>query len=100
MIALPPGAKVWLAAGATDMRRGFDGLARQVQEVLEHDPFGGHLFVFRGRRGDLVKCLFWDTQGLVLYAKRLERGRFVWPSAKDGVVSLTPAQLSMLFDHA
>lgn len=98
MIALPPGAKVWLAAGATDMRRGFDGLARQVQEVLEHDPFGGHLFVFRGRRGDLVKCLFWDTQGLVLYAKRLERGRFVWPQAKDGVVSLTPAQLSMLLE--
>lgn len=98
MIALPPGAKVWLAAGATDMRRGFDGLARQVQEVLEHDPFGGHLFVFRGRRGDLVKCLFWDTQGLVLYAKRIERGRFVWPQAKEGVVSLTPAQLSMLLE--
>ena len=98
MIAFPPGAKVWLAAGTTDMRRGFDGLARQVQEVLEHDPFGGHLFVFRGRRGDLVKCLFWDTQGLVLYAKRLERGRFVWPQAKDGVVSLTPAQLSMLLE--
>lgn len=98
MIALPPGAKVWLAAGTTDMRRGFDGLARQVQEVLKHDPFGGHLFVFRGRRGDLVKCLFWDTQGLVLYAKRLERGRFVWPRAKDGVVSLTPAQLAMLLE--
>ena len=71
MIALPPGTKVWLTAGATDMRRGFDGLARQVQHVLGHDPFSGHLFVFRGRRGDLVKCLWWDTQGLVLYAKRL-----------------------------
>ena len=80
------------------MRRGFDGLARQVQQVLGQDPFSGHLFVFRGRRGDLVKCLFWDTQGLVLYAKRLERGRFVWPSARDGVVSMTPAQLSMLLE--
>ena len=98
MIALPPGARVWLAAGHTDMRRGFDGLARQVQEVLHHDPFGGHLFVFRGRRGDLVKCLWWDTQGLVLYAKRLERGRFVWPSMRDGAVSMTPAQLSMLLE--
>ena len=63
MIALPPGARVWLAAGTTDMQRGFDGLARQVQEVLQLDPFSGHLFVFRGRRGDLLKCLFWDTQG-------------------------------------
>ena len=98
MIALPPGARVWLAAGPTDMRRGFDGLARQVQPVLGQDPFSGHLFVFRGRRGDLVKCLFWDTQGLVLYAKRLERGRFVWPSARDGAVSMTPAQLSMLLE--
>jgi transposase len=98
VIALPPGAKVWLAAGKTDMRKGFDGLARQVQEALKHDPFSGHLFVFRGKRGDLVKCLFWDTQGLVLYAKRLERGRFVWPAAQDGVVSLTPAMLSMLLE--
>ncbi|MGI4941016.1 MAG: IS66 family insertion sequence element accessory protein TnpB [Janthinobacterium lividum] len=98
MIALPPGARVWLAAGTTDMRRGFDGLARQVQEVLQLDPFSGHLFVFRGRRGDLLKCLFWDTQGLVLYAKRLERGRFIWPQARDGAVLLTPAQLSMLLE--
>ena len=80
------------------MRRGFDGLSRQVQEVLGYDPFSGHLFVFRGRRGDLVKVLYWDTQGLCLFAKRLERGRFVWPSAREGVVSLTPAQLSMLLE--
>ena len=98
MIAPPPGTRVWLAAGVTDMRRGFDGLARQVQEVLQLDPFSGHLFVFRGRRGDLLKCLFWDTQGWVLYAKRLERGRFVWPQAREGSVSLTPAQLSMLLE--
>jgi transposase len=58
------------------MRRGFDGLARQVQEALGQDPFSGQLFVFRGRRGDLVKVLWWDGQGLVLYTKRLERGRF------------------------
>ncbi len=98
MIALPPGARIWLAAGTTDMRSGFDGLARQVREVLQLDPISGHLFVFRGERGDLLKCLFWDTQGLVLYAKRLERGRFVWPQARDGAVSLTPSQLSMLLE--
>ena len=95
---MPAGTRVWLAAGATDMRRGFDGLARQVQQVLGQDPFGGHLFVFRGRRGDLVKVLFWDGQGMCLFAKRLERGRFVWPQAKDGAVTLTPAQLSMLLE--
>jgi transposase len=99
VIALPPGARVWLAAGATDMRRGFDGLARQVQAVLGADPFSGHLFVFRGRRGDLVKVLWWDTQGLVLYAKRLERESSTG-AAEDRVVSLTPAQLALTHDHA
>jgi transposase len=62
------------------------------------DPYSGALFLFRGRRGDLLKALWWDGQGLALYAKRLERGRFVWPQAKDGVVSLTPAMLSMLLE--
>jgi transposase len=77
VIALPTGTRVWLAAGRTDMREGFNGLALQVQEVLRRDPHGGHLFVFRGRRGDLVKVLWHDGQGLCLFAKRLERGRFV-----------------------
>jgi transposase len=96
MITPAPGVRIWLAAGATDMRRGFDGLASLVQQQLGQDPFGGALFIFRGRRGHLLKILFWDGQGLVLYAKRLERGHFIWPQARDGVVSLTPAQLSML----
>ena len=96
MITPAAGVRIWLAAGLTDMRRGFDGLAALVQQHLGQDPFSGHLFVFRGKRGHLLKILFWDGQGLVLCAKRLERGRFVWPPAKDGVVSLTPAQLSML----
>jgi transposase len=97
VIALPPGSRVRLAAGATDMRRRFDGLARQVQHVLGHDPFG-HLFVVPRPAGDLVKCLWWDTQGLVLYAKRLEQGRFVWLTVRDGAVSMTPALLSMLLE--
>ena len=98
MLGPPPGTRVVLACGATDMRKGFDGLAALVQAVLAQDPYGGALFLFRGRRGDLVKALWWDGQGLALYAKRLERGRFVWPQAKDGVVSLTPAMLSMLLE--
>jgi transposase len=98
MFGPPPGTRVYLACGVTDMRKGFDGLAAQVQMVLAQDPYSGALFLFRGRRGGLRKALWWDGQGLALYAKRLERGRFVWPQAKDGVVSLTPAQLSMLVE--
>jgi transposase len=98
MIGLASGARVWLAAGRTDMRKGFDGLAAAVQERLAQDPFEGHLFVFRGRRGDLIKILWWDGQGLCLFAKRLEKGRFVWPSPAAGKVAITPAQLSMLLD--
>jgi transposase len=98
MIALPAGARVWLAAGATDMRKGFDGLAGLVQTQLLEDPFSGQLFVFRGRRGDRVKILWWDGDGLCLFAKRLERGRFTWPQATHGTVSLTAAQISMLLE--
>jgi transposase len=98
MIGLPAGTRVWLAAGVTDMRKGMDGLAALVQTTLTADPFCGHLFVFRGRRGDLVKLLWWAGDGMCLFIKRLERGRFVWPQAESGSVCLTPAQLSMLLE--
>ncbi|NIO38818.1 MAG: IS66 family insertion sequence element accessory protein TnpB [Burkholderiales bacterium] len=98
MITPAVGARVWLVAGITDMRKGFDGLATLVQTHLDADPLCGHLFVFRGRRGDRLKVLWWDGDGLCLYAKRLERGKFVWPQAKDGQVALTAAQLSMLLE--
>ena len=93
MNALPAGTRVWLAAGVTDMRKGFDSLAAQAQTVLGQDPFSGHVFCFRGRRGDLIKLLWWDGDGLCLFAKRLERGRFVWPRAEEGMVVLSRAQL-------
>ena len=98
MIGLPSGTRVWIAAGHTDMRKGFDGLAAPVQTALAANPHSGHVFVFRGRRGDIIKVLWSDGQGLLLLAKRLEKGRFVWPQATSGSVSLTPAQLSMLLD--
>lgn len=98
MISLPGGARIWLACGVTDMRKGFDGLAAIVQLQLAEDPFSGQLFVFRGRRGDRVKLLWWDGDGLCLFAKRLERGRFIWPHATSGTVHLSPAQLSMLLE--
>lgn len=98
MIGLPPHTRVWIVAGHTDMRKGFDGLAAVVQTTLAENPFNGHVFVFRGRRGDIVKVLWFDGQGLLLLAKRLERGRFIWPQAVEGRVVLTPAQLSMLLE--
>ena len=82
------------------MRKGFNGLAALAESVLRQDPFSGHLFVFRGRRGDLIKIVWWDGQGACLFSKRLERSRFVWPSPADGRVTVTPAQLAMLFDYA
>lgn len=98
MMGLPSGTRIWLAAGHTDMRKGFDGLAAIVQEKLAGDAFSGHLFVFRGRRGDLVKLLWWDGDGLCLFAKRLEQGRFIWPQAAEGRIHLTSAQLAMLLE--
>ena len=98
MIALPWGTRIWIAAGVTDLRRGFTGLSAVAQTILKKNPFSGHVFLFRGRRGDLVKVLWWDGDGLCLLAKRLERGRFVWPKADNGTVALTAAQLSMLLE--
>ena len=98
MIGLPASTEIWIAAGVTDLRRGFTGLSAIAQTVLEKSPFSGHVFVFRGRRGDLIKMLWYDGDGLCLFAKRLERGRFIWPKAETGTVSLTRAQLSMLLE--
>jgi transposase len=96
MIAIPGNVRVWLATGHTDMRRGFPSLARLVQESLNRDPHIGDLYVFRGRRGDLIKIIWHDGQGACLFTKRLERGRFLWPSLADGVVTISVAQLSYL----
>ena len=98
MIGPPANMQIWIAAGVTDLRRGFHGLSALVQTKLEKSPMSGQVFIFRGRRGDLVKLLWFDGDGLCLFAKRLERGRFVWPQAESGTVSLTRAQLSMLLE--
>ena len=98
MIPVPVNTRVWLAAGVTDMRKGFAGLSALAERVLGQDPYSSHLFVFRGRRGDLIKIIWWDGQGACLFAKRLEKGRFVWPSPADGKVGVTAAQLAMLLE--
>ena len=98
MTLRPSGVRVWLAAGATDMRRGMNGLALQVQQALMRDPHAGDIYVFRGKRGDLVKILWHDGLGMSLYAKRLERGRFIWPTPADGAVAITAAQLGYMLE--
>jgi len=98
MIGLAAGTRIWIVAGVTDMRRGFTGLSGMVQTALQESPFSGQVYIFRGRRGDLIKVLWFDGDGLCLFSKRLERGKFLWPQARSGTVSLTPAQLSMLLE--
>ncbi len=98
MIPVPASTKIWHAGGVTDMLKGFVGLSALAEAVLRQDPYSGHLFVFRGRRGDLIKVVWWDGQGACLFSKRLERGRFVWPSIADGKLTISTAQLAMLLE--
>jgi len=95
---IPSQTTIWLAAGVTDMRKGFAGLSAMTEQILARDPYGGHVFVFRGRKGDLMKLIWWDGTGACLLSKRLEVGRFVWPASRDGAIRLRPAQFSMLFE--
>ena len=98
MLSLPPGTKVYLASKPVDMRKGFAGLSVLASEVFRLDPYSGHVFLFRSKRGNYLKALIWDGTGLCLFAKRLERHRFVWPPLVDGGVVLTPAQFSLLLE--
>ena len=98
MIPVPSGVRVWLAVGRTGMRRGMNGLALQVQEALHRDPHAGDLYVFRGARGNLIKILWHDGLGMSLYAKRLEKGRFIWPTPAEGVVGISASQLAYMLD--
>jgi len=89
VLALGAGTRVYLACKPVSMRKGFDGLAALTREVFDADPFAGHLFLFRGKGADYFKAIFWDGSGMCLFAKRLEKGRFVWPPLVDGGVVLT-----------
>ena len=98
MIPVPTGVRIWIATGSTDMRTGMQGLSLLVQEGLGRDPFAGDVFVFRGRGGSLIKALWHDGIGLSLYAKRLVRGRFIWPAATEGAVSISAAQMAYMLE--
>ena len=100
MLNFPPAVRIWLGAAAVDLRKSFDGLAEQVRQHLHNDPLSGHVFVFRNRRGDRVKLLYWDEDGFVIVYKRLEEGTFCWPAVAAGQagVALRAAELAMLLD--
>lgn len=98
MISTPSSARIWVVAGSTDLRKGFDGLCAMVQHQLNESPFTGDLYIFRGRGGDKIKILWYCGDGLALFYKRLSHGVFIWPQVKEGTVSLSSAQLSMLLE--
>ena len=98
MINLPPTVRIFLATAPADMRRGFDGLASLTTSVIGENPLSGHLFVFRNRRGDRLKILYWDRDGLALWAKRLERGVFRFPTPRGHRLEVTPAELAAILE--
>ena len=98
MLTMPPSIQIWCATTPTDLRRGFDGLSALVRSQLANDPFSGHLFVFHNKRADRLKVLYWDRDGLCIWYKRLERGRFHFPTADTASLELTPGQLQMILD--
>jgi len=98
MVSLPTSVRIWLATRATDLRKSFDSLAELVRQQLEGDPLSGQLFVFRNKRADRVKLLYWDEDGFVIIYKRLEAGTFRFPQAEAGGVEIRAADLQMLLD--
>lgn len=98
MLTLPPSVRFFLCAEPTDMRRGFDSLAQMVQTVLRHDPYSGHLFIFKNRRADRIKLLYWDRDGYALWYKRLEKGVFRFPERLTNGAELRATDLAMLLD--
>lgn len=95
----PTGAvRVMVATSPVDFRRGAEGLAALVRETMTADPFSGAVYVFRAKRADRIKLIYWDGTGVCLFAKRLETGQFCWPNVQDSVIRLTAAQLSALLE--
>ncbi|EGT5658125.1 IS66 family insertion sequence element accessory protein TnpB [Citrobacter braakii] len=98
MISLPSGTRIWRIAGVTNIRKSFNGVVELVQHALDETTFSGHLFTFRGHKGDTVKIFWADVYGLCLFTKRLEEGQFIWPSVRDGKIAISRSQLAMRLD--
>lgn len=98
MLSLPPSVRIFISTVPADMRRSFDGLSAMTEQVLEQDPFSGHLFVFRNKRGDRVKILYWDRSGYCLWYKRLERGTFRFPTHEATSIEVEASELALLLE--
>jgi transposase len=100
MLSFPPAVRIWLASAPADLRKSFDALAELVRQHLQNDPLSGHVFVFRNKKSDRVKLLYWDEDGFIIVYKRLEEGTFRWPAATESQTSVTlrAAELAMLLD--
>ena len=98
MLTLPPSVRLFVCTQPTDMRRSFDGLARMVETILKRDPFSGHLFVFRNKRQDRIKVLYWDRDGYALWYKRLEKGVFQFSANLQDGAELRAGDLAMLLE--
>jgi transposase len=98
VLSLPSALRIFVAVEPADMRKGFDGLAQLVRDVIAQDPLSGHLFVFRNRRRDRVKILYWDRDGFAIWMKRLEKGTFHFPEAKQGRIEVTPAEMAAVLE--
>jgi transposase len=98
VLSLSPGLRIFLAVKPADMRKGFDGLAQLVRDQIAQDPLSGHLFVFRNRRRDRIKVLYWDRDGWAIWMKRLEKGTFRFPEASNGRVEVTPAEMAAILE--
>jgi transposase len=98
VLSLPATLRIFLAVEPADMRKGFDGLSQLVRDTIAQDPLSGHLYVFRNRRRDRIKILYWDRDGLALWYKRLEKGTFRFPEAVDGRVEVTPAEMAAVLE--
>jgi transposase len=98
MLKLSAGTRIFMAAAPIDMRRSFDGLCAAVMEVLKANPLQGHLFLFRGKRCDRVKALIWDRNGLAIWYKRLEKGKYRWPVCDADSLEISEQELALLLD--
>ena len=98
MLMLPPSVRIFIATKPADMRRSFDGLVAMVEQILQEDPFSGHIFLFRNRRGDRVKILWWDRSGFWIYYKRLEKGTFKLPRAESASIQIEASELTLLLE--
>lgn len=98
MLTIPSGTRIFMATAPVDMRKSFDGLCAVVMDVLNNNPLDGHLFLFRGKSGDRIKALYWNRNGLCIWYKRLEKGRYKWPHKSAASLEISTQDFALLLD--